>query len=726
MTDTSLSPLSVVDYQRDYVIEFVRYVTGWTERSEVSRKAQLCYICNYLETAHINCQTIVVESDYIERHYLEDYAEYYARCFHSHPRKCSRLHFFSNKFCETKFTKCLRGSAGRANTPKELQDNYIGFAVIRPIPHTVFARVCLRPFEDLLSNKYCKILSRKVPVSLFGLNLWVETIPFIEQDKVVSACATSALWVALSANPNTSLNDLPSPSAITKAAAIPSIDAARTFPTSGLSPPQILRGLRHFNLEPSIIWDDTETLNDLKAQVYSYLSHGTPLILGGALFRKDNEIVTKLGSHLVCITGCAIAIEDDMPPRNKSQRLLSKLVSKFFAHDDQNGPYLQMHTKQHEFCIRNEQKTHHGLEMSVAGHAAYLFEPSIAIIGLYHKIRIPYPIILNACGALYKHLHETQSDLLDNSAYGDAKQKAIDKDYSNLIDILLIGYWEISLTTESRVKEELISSRNFFSFNGIPNKITPLTWNMPKYVWRCRILDGNNIKEQIPITDIIFDATEVPQGDIVIGMISYSHGANKVWSYIGKCIEERRWQGYRLDQPETEEFIRCFIHFFSQNKNSSSLNAFYGALELPRRSLKPGEADKLNNVSQRRDVYIIQRDGTVRDWSFLNLFKSYIWVINDVGDIVIGEDIAKNDLYKGHPTLIDGRPGRIAGELYYSQPHKKLFINSKSGAYSRHIERSFQEKYLNNVIKLNLIGMIVEVASTGKPLLIQDKPHATP
>ncbi|MEA2061896.1 MAG: hypothetical protein U9P10_15645 [Thermodesulfobacteriota bacterium] len=42
----------------------------------------------------LDAQTIVVERNYIERDYLEDYSGYYVRCFKKHRRRCVRLHFF--------------------------------------------------------------------------------------------------------------------------------------------------------------------------------------------------------------------------------------------------------------------------------------------------------------------------------------------------------------------------------------------------------------------------------------------------------------------------------------------------------------------------------------------------------------------------------------------------------------------------------------------------------
>ena len=577
MPNSSLSPVSVVQYHRDYIIELVRYITGWKERSEVSSKDQLHYICSYLEVDHINCQTIVVESEYIERHYLEDYAEYYARCFPAHPRTCSRLHFFSSAITEAQFNKCLRNEDD--SVAELLRKSYIGFAVLRPIPHTVFARVCLRPYAALVANPNCKILTRKVHVSLFGLELTVDTIPFLEQDRVVSACATSALWVALSTDPDMSLNDLPSPSAITKAATTGGLEAARTFPTAGLSPPQMLRGLRHYGLEPSILWGSHERIEDLQAQIYSYLSNDTAVILGGDIYRKKNGGAERLGSHLVCVTGFALDEWSAKQDGNIHQHLLSDLISKFYVHDDRSGPYLRLFTKLKQFSVGH--KKHNGLEMSVADRGEFYLVPSIAIVGLYHKIRIPYGTVQGACSALYKYLYGTRSDLSNLKRKGSTKDKARDKQLVKFLDLLLEGYWEISLTTSSKVKRDLIESNDFISFNGLSNKVALLVRNMPKYVWRCRILDKDAPDKRRRIADILFDATEVPQGEIVVGIISFTFEVQEAWNYVEACVRKRVWQSWKTDDPDAEAAVRSFIRFFTQDSNNSYLNDLAPEKRIP-------------------------------------------------------------------------------------------------------------------------------------------------
>lgn len=188
MTRThQLAPLSVVEYSSDAIVDLIRHLTQWHERGDLVDKDQIQYLNNYLTADHIKCQTLVIETEYIDRHYLEDYSAYYARCFTTHPRKCSRIHFFSSKFSEWELKDALNGSTSHESL--ELQERYIGFAVIRPIPNAAFARICLKPYDAIIEDPQRRIISKDVAISFFGIPLKLKTAQFIEQDKIVSACA---------------------------------------------------------------------------------------------------------------------------------------------------------------------------------------------------------------------------------------------------------------------------------------------------------------------------------------------------------------------------------------------------------------------------------------------------------------------------------------------------------------------------------------------------------
>jgi hypothetical protein len=97
------------------------------------------YFAEYFK--ELEPKTIVVENFYVDQHYLDDYAGYYVRCFRDSGKECSRLHFFSNRFTKGGLQKVLKG----LSTDVEYRENYLGFIVVKPLPHTVIGRTCPVP-----------------------------------------------------------------------------------------------------------------------------------------------------------------------------------------------------------------------------------------------------------------------------------------------------------------------------------------------------------------------------------------------------------------------------------------------------------------------------------------------------------------------------------------------------------------------------------------------------
>lgn len=724
MSSSNLSPLAVVKYSQAFLIGLVRVKTGWDQRSEVSVKAQLNYLCRYLEEKHIDAQTIVLEDEYIDRHYLEDYAAYYARCFPSHSRKCSRVHFFSTQFDESNFVSALEGN--NKTFLKKLADNYIGFAVIRPIPHTFLAKLCLKRYSALTGSSDYKLIANSIKVSLFGIPLEVKSAAFLEQDKVVSACATSALWMLFNASEQTINGGLPSPSAITTSATGSPFDGARTFPTAGLSPIQVSRSLKFFGFEPLIfdepaIFSHSSNYTDFKEIIFGYVNNDIPVLVGGDVYQKSaNGEVKLLGRHFVCVLGYKLGTQKSS---SGSLKLMSHRVDKIYVHDDRYGPYLRASMRpvlfKYEESLKEEKteepknKILHGLKFSIKGtRVADYFVPDIAIVGLYHKIRLSYIDIWNICNSLFVYLRETKlvfdNLLTDNSDLisQNAKRYPIE---SESIQHFLSGICDISLTTNTKIKEQLRSNKSFKTFNGAATKSACLLQSMPKYIWRCRVFKVTEESTNQMYTDILFDATEVPQGQVLVGYITYDILAERVWKQVECFISQNLWEKFNLDL-NSKRHISGFLKFFSKQINKTNLNTLYGPLGLPRRNQKPGETDDHNNIRSRIDTQLI-RAGSTDFWRNLSQRKRYIWVINDSGDLVLGEDVNKRRKFQGHLTLVDGKPARLGGELYYSTKSHSWLVNLNSGTYSTHIKfgSPLWSRYLKNVIEMNLKGNVVKI-----------------
>lgn len=152
------------------------------------------YLFGYLRDLKVRRQ--VVEVDYVDGDYLDDFASYYVKCFSHYESRCKRLHFFRADFSEGDFRALIRGTLSD-EVAKRLVGSYAGFVVARPLPQAVIGRTVLKTYP---SDKPTGTRSYKCvypcEANLFGVRLTVDSLPYQEQDQVLAKCATVSLWAA--------------------------------------------------------------------------------------------------------------------------------------------------------------------------------------------------------------------------------------------------------------------------------------------------------------------------------------------------------------------------------------------------------------------------------------------------------------------------------------------------------------------------------------------------
>src|ERR1700733_5147963 len=135
-----MSQYAVIDYSIDNLCNIISIENG-IGIPALKHKLHVIYLEDYFQ--FMGVKTIVLEPDYIDKDYLEDYAAYYVRSFNAYKRTCLRLHFFSKGFDRDVFNPIL------TNTSEvDLSNDYIGFIVIKPLPQTIFGRTCLRTYPN--------------------------------------------------------------------------------------------------------------------------------------------------------------------------------------------------------------------------------------------------------------------------------------------------------------------------------------------------------------------------------------------------------------------------------------------------------------------------------------------------------------------------------------------------------------------------------------------------
>lgn len=468
----------VVPYSVDTLVALLAQSSD-TAPNVVRGKMHRVYFEEYFRA--LDTRTIVIECDYVDHDYLEDYAAYYVRCFQEYKRKTVRLHFFSNAFTEAEFKGLLtdEASALRAN---DLQAGYLGFVIVKPLPGATIGRSCLKTYPDENGRRHFPLL-RTYEIGLFGLKLTVESLAFQQQDTVVAACATSALWTCFQGTGKRFQHAIPSPVEITQAATdhVPDdllATGARTLPNAGLTATQMAFAIRAATLEPHVVGTPDPYI--LSSTLYAYLRCGIPSILLFQLHDITETDQHRLGGHAVAVTGFSLGRGTTQPHPMTGLQLRSSRIDKLYAHDDQIGPFARM-----TFNASGALDTSWGGQGRVEGR------PDIVLIPLYHKIRIPFEVIHDA--------------ILELDGILAWIRKTLDSQLQR-------PEWDIYLTTVSEYKKDIHT--RYRSSLG-PRLEDFLTESLPKYLWRVTALH-----DEESVLDMVFDATGIAQHNLVLQTIT--------------------------------------------------------------------------------------------------------------------------------------------------------------------------------------------------------------
>ncbi|MBO2889747.1 MULTISPECIES: hypothetical protein [Pseudomonas] len=455
-----------------------------TSHGQISRKFHRIYFEEYF--SELKAKTIVVETDYIDKDYLEDYAAYYDRCFRDYDRRTHRLHFFDVDFSAEDFDACITATGGLSE--QALSDGYLGFVVVKPLPQSIIGRTCLRTYPSDSGRRHFPSL-RTYEVHLFGLRLEVHSLAYQEQDTVVAACATSALWSCFQGTGKLFQHQIPPPVVITDWAAehMPenlALASARAFPNNGLTASQMAAAVRRLELEPMVIsTTDRHTLNGV---AYAFLKGKIPCVLAFALKEWDGEEqFSFMGLHAVAITGFSLSEAPPLPQRKTGFQLRAERIDRLYAHDDQVGPFARMN-----WCAASMVGPVHPSDMTTLktswpGEVFADIQNRFVMIPLYHKIRIPYGEIHAAVLSL------------------DALIEKFRVHQPNIPRV----EWDIYLTNASDYKA---SARLEYPALGIPLADT-LYKSLPRFMWRVTVRAEDKVE-----MDLLFDATGIAQHDLLV------------------------------------------------------------------------------------------------------------------------------------------------------------------------------------------------------------------
>ncbi|WP_282160379.1 hypothetical protein [Ulvibacterium marinum] len=450
---------------------------AYTPKKIIQEKNQFKFLHEYLTSSELAVKTIVIEDNYISKDFLDGHASYYSYCFENYPNVCKRVHFFRNEFDEKTFQNQI------LEKNDDFWEDYLGFVVVKPIPITVIGFTVLKTYSNHGSLRSFWG-TRDYLVHLFGIEININSLAFQEQDTVIAACATTAIWSMLNKASLDFHTILKTPSQITRDADNVSPDGSRLFPNKGLSLLQICQSIVNSGLVSEVkkgdVYKDKIFKNVISGEylqkiLNAYSPIGIPIIL--VVLVPNGK---SYGAHAITISGFK---QEPLTTERPKDDITwhAKNIIKLYAHDDQWGPFARVTFKNKmEFLThwtKNDTKTPK--------------RPTIVkniIVPVYPKIRISYEEI---------EVIVLGIDIMLRVFF---KNKIVS-------DVV----WDIKLDYSEKAKTRIRTS-------AITDeaKINRLTKSFPKYIWiaKCYIAD------QL-IMEFVFDATGVNNAMLGLDVVCY-------------------------------------------------------------------------------------------------------------------------------------------------------------------------------------------------------------
>lgn len=379
--------------------ELVTLINSHSGRDSKSKSfSQLDYLSNYLQK--LEAKTILVESRYVDRHYIEEFSTYYSKLLHSPTNVAARIHFFNEPYSESDFFQRVESaSKGELEAvTADLQRAYLGYIVIRPIPSVPIGRTVLATWAS--ADRTIEVVDL-YEVHVLGLRLTVRGLAFQQQDQGAGACATTAIWSALQRATRVEGNRAITPPDITAAAYKFLLPFGREE-TPSLTNEQMAEAIRSFGFAPQYLCPDFLGPSFL-ACIHIYLSSGMPVILTLKQPDKDEaHAVTLVGYHMN--EGDRLAPTPPVTVCSQNINFVGTQIDKVYLHDDRLGPYARANWKLKKGAAGIPYVLHLSLEFPGKKRKMEQWAVSNAWVPLYPKLRRSAVGLLNYVALVYPTL----------------------------------------------------------------------------------------------------------------------------------------------------------------------------------------------------------------------------------------------------------------------------------------------------------------------------------
>lgn len=497
---------------------------------------QVLYLKRYL--ADLDAKFILEEPNYFDRDFLAEFEAYYGRNVRGYPNICRRLHFFSTHLDRARLRRAVGGGP---IVCRDLQNHYLGFCVIRPIPVAPLGRTVLRWYPEPPNRPRIHEPRRTYHVHVAGLELTVDGLAWQQQDTAVSACATSAIWTMMHSSAFDTRHAIPTTADITRAAHRTASLGDRIFPSAGLTTIQIAEAIKELGLQPMIMDGDVEhsdgrvlgfTRERFASLCSSLVRSGYPVLLGGDLADEAG-----VGGHALCMVG--VREPQHAPAPAGEFALQDRNLRYVYLHEDNIGPQVRFEAFERAVHVGggvdpNEddeaniialkpsapKQLREGEEYPDLGLGEYEFTPTELLVAVHDDVRL--------------HFDDLQALAIE---YGEYLAWAVEKGASEL-GVRLSGSSRIFRLADyvgDEIERQLSESPNLLAQArlGIWEKVPP----MSLHIGVIRFGSGATSDQAKPDLDLLVDTTELAHNDPVFAYVAYSPLMAPVVKYLERDHE---------------------------------------------------------------------------------------------------------------------------------------------------------------------------------------------
>lgn len=361
--------------------------------------AQVRYLARYLD--RLGARTVVRETRYVDRHYMDEYALFYSRMLHAPTNTVVRMHFFAKRFDDAALRRWMmdgfRGGKGIADKIASEAGTYFGFTCIRPIVDSPIGRTVISRWPDDTKTRDIWAVGT-YGVHIGNLPFEVTGLPFQQQEAAVGACATVALWSALSRVARHERMRAPTPAEITEAVERPIQPHVRAplAPTTGFTADQICAATQLFGFTPVTITGDRPEV--LALALHTYLQSGIPVVV---VLRGSGRghAVTALGFQL---SGSERGDLESLVPTRSQQ------LHKIYVHDDRLGPYARATLTPFRVSNVESMPDMEGMRFDIAdekGEAEHWIVEML-VAAVYPKVRLSIASLVGVAAAIQPVVEE--------------------------------------------------------------------------------------------------------------------------------------------------------------------------------------------------------------------------------------------------------------------------------------------------------------------------------